>query len=410
MVDFVIDPLPYQYDSLQSQEQFILWHGGRGSGKSHTLVQDLYNCCCWFPGGSFPLLCNDHVQLRDSTLETLFRYLHQIRCPFNYQKVEKIITFPNRSTVHGLTFEKDKTSLKGAEWDGGFVDEADGRNTTEEKFDYLVDSCRGKTKSLAELQGLPESQWPVYRRIRVACNPVPPGHFLAKRFFIDKRKNHTGYKVSTYDNEANLPPDYIENLEAKYPPGTDEHKRWMLGEMVTLQGAVYKSFDENNIVRPEDIPELNSYFYGQDLGVNDPHVLLEFGVDNTGCLYVTREYCKAGMDIVQHMPLMRPMYRTGWPIFSDHSATQHSIMKREGFNMVKAYKDVQDGIQMVSSRIIANTIKISTDCNRLIEDMYNYAWRDASNAAEERPDHKFSHCPDALRYGVCGVDKSSIFA
>src|SRR5690606_15450477 len=133
-------------------------------------------------------------------------------------------------------------------------DEADGKNTTEEKFDYLVDSTRGKIGD---------------RRIRIACNPVPPAHFLAERFFVKRRSNHTGYKVSTYMNADNLPSDYIPNLEQKYPPGTDEHRRWMLGELVTLSGAIYKMFGPDHIVKPEEIPTLDAYCYGQDLGVHD---------------------------------------------------------------------------------------------------------------------------------------------
>jgi|GEM_PF-4905227 len=384
--------LDYQFVSLQDDHQFLLWHGGRGSGKSHTLVQDLYNCCVRFPLGKFSLVCNDHVQLRDSTHETLISYLFDIGCPFKYQKVDKIITLPNYSTIHELTFEKDKTSLKGAEWDGVFIDEGDGKNTTEEKFDYLVDSCRGQIGD---------------RRIRVACNPVPPGHFLGERFFIKPRPGHIGYKVSTYMNAENLPPDYIRNLENKYPPGTDEHRRWLLGELVTLSGAIYKMFGPDHIVRPGDIPSLDAFCYGQDLGVHDPHVLLEGGVDNQGTLYITKEYYRAGMDIVEHLPNLKRMYRSGWPVFSDHSATQHSIMARDGFNMVKASKDVSAGIQKVQARFHAKTIKISSDCQNLIRELYNYCWRDG--AKNEEPDHKFSHSPDALRYLVMGVDSESLF-
>lgn len=388
--------LDYQFESLQDDTQFLLWHGGRGSGKSQTLVMDLYNCAVRFPGGKFALVCNDHVQLRDSTHETLVQYLFEIGCPFKYQKVDKIITLPNGSTIHELTFEKDKTSLKGAEWDGVFVDEGDGKNTTEEKFDYLVDSCRGQVGD---------------RRVRVACNPVPPGHFLGERFFIKPRPKHRGYKVSTYMNEINLPPDYVANLEIKYPPGTDEHRRWMLGELISLQGSIYKAFGPDFIVRPDQVPNsIQAWVYGQDLGLQDPHVLLEGGIGSDNILYVTREYYRAGLDIEQHMPNLRNIYRDGWPIFSDHSATQHSIMLRNGFNVMKAEKEVAAGIQMVQQRFHLKSIRISTDCVNLIRELYNYCWREATISGKEVPEHKFSHAPDALRYMIVGLDKDSLFA
>ena len=390
-----VDLLDYQETSLQDENQFLLWHGGRGSGKSHTLVMDLYNCCCWFPMGKFALVCNDHVQLRDSTHETLVQYLNKIGCPYHYAKVEKVLRLPNGSAIHELTFEKDKTSLKGAEWDGVFIDEGDGKNTTEEKFDYLIDSCRGKIGD---------------RRIRVACNPVPPAHFLARRFFVDRRAKHVGFMVSTYMNEANLPEDYIPNLEAKYVVGSDEWKRWMMGELISMQGAVYKQMGPDYICTPDQIPKgIAAYAYGQDLGVNDPHVLLEGAIANDGILYITAEYYRAGLDIIQHIPNLRAMYRNGWPIFSDHSATQHSIMLREGFSMHKAIKDVLDGIQKVQARFTLKGIKISTACQHLISELYSFCWKDSPNAVHEAPEHKYSHAPDVLRYLICGIDSESIF-
>lgn len=390
-----VELLDYQYMSLQDDSQFLLWHGGRGSAKTTTLVMDLYNTAVRFPGVPISLVANDHVQLRDSTHEALTRYLHAIGCPYRFLKQDRVLVFPNGSAVHELTFEKDKTSLKGAEWGATYVDEADGKNTTEDKFDYLVDSTRSAIGD---------------RRIRVACNPVPPGHFLAERFFIKRRPRHVGYRVSTYMNAINLPLDYIQNMEAKYPPGTDEHRRWMLGELVSLRGAVYKMFGPNHIVRPQDLPiSFDAYAYGQDLGVHDPHVLLEGGLDNQGVVWVTREYYVAGKDIVEHIPHLRGMYHDGWPIFSDHSATQHSIMAREGFNMRKANKDVDAGIHKVAARLNAGTLKISSACTNLIRDLYNYVWKDSPQLIKEQPDHRFSHGADALRYLIAGIDTESIF-
>ncbi len=385
--------LPYQNDTLQDGRQFLLWHGGRGSAKSTTLVMAMYLAAVKHPGSKLALVCNDHVQLRDSTHENLVRFLNAIQCPFRYRSAAKVLHLPNGSSVHELTFEKDVSSLKGPEWDGVYIDEADGHNTTEDKFDYLVDSCRGKKGD---------------RLIRIACNPVPPGHFLAQRFFVKPRPNHRGIKVTTYQNASNLPKDYIANLEQKYPPGTLEHARWMLGELVTLSGAVYKSFSTELIIDPGKIPHMQAWAYGQDLGVNDPHVLLEGGLDHLGRLYVTREYYRAGMAIDEHLPYLQDMYQDGWPVFSDHSATQHSIMRRAGFNMVNANKDVHPGIQQVQHRLHTKSLFVSSACENLIRDLYNYVWRPTTVAGREVPDHKFSHAADALRYLVMGIDAEAL--
>ena len=124
-------------------------------------------------------------------------------------------------------------------------------------------------------------------------------------------------------------------------------------------------------------------------------------------LWVTQEYYKAGLDIVQHLPALHSMYSQG-PIHSDHSATQHSIMLREGFQMVKAMKDHGKGFEMVASRFLLDDIRISSDCVHLIEELYLYCWKDLPNSEREQPEHKYSHAPDALRYMIAGLDGDSI--
>jgi len=383
----------YQYEVLQDATKNILLHGGRGSGKTRTLCTAAYIEACDYPGAKLCMVCNDHVQLRDSTLEALFSFLKDINCAYYYKKQDKKILFPNGSSITMLTFEKDKTSLKGAEWDAAFIDEADGRNTTEEKWDYLIDGVRGKVGS---------------RRIFASCNPVPPGHFLAKRFFVAPIAQHVGYKVSTYMNEDNLPDDYVTRMESKYPVGTDEHSRWMLGEMISLSGAVYKAWGPELIVAPANIPsDIRAWGYGLDLGIRDPLVFLEGGVDNRGILYITREYYKPGLTITDHSPTMKKMYREGWPVFADHSARDHADMKNLGWRPINAYKNVQEGIDMVSHRINNKHLFVSSECPRLIEAMYNYTWREGGET--EKPDHKWSHAPDALRYLISGLDRDSLF-
>lgn len=386
----------YQNTVLQDDTKNILLHGGRGSGKTRTLCIASYIEACKYIGAKLCMVCNDHVQLRDSTLEALFLFLKDINCSYFYKKQEKKIIFPNTSTITMLTFDKDKTSLKGAEWDAAFIDEADGKNTTEEKFDYLIDGVRGKTGS---------------RRIFTSCNPVPPGHFLAKRFLVAPLHEHKGYKVSTYMNSDNLPDDYITRMESKYPKGTQEHARWMMGEMVSLQGSVYKAWGPDCILAPSEIPptqQLQAWAYGLDLGIRDPLVFLEGAVDNRGILYITREYYKEGLTITDHSPHMRSMYhQEGWPVFADHSARDHADLRNLGWSPINAYKNVQEGIDMVTHRINNKHVFVSTDCPRLIEAMYNYTWKEGGEI--EKPDHKWSHAPDALRYLIAGLDHTSMF-
>ncbi|MDV7677376.1 terminase family protein, partial [Acinetobacter baumannii] len=57
-----------------------------------------------------------------------------------------------------------------------------------------------------------------------------------------KRKLYGMIQASTYDNEANLPDDYISSLYESYPPQLIS--AYLRGQFVNLtSGAVYPDFD-----------------------------------------------------------------------------------------------------------------------------------------------------------------------
>lgn len=386
-----VDLIPYQAAYLQDKTQHVLLHGGLGSGKSRGLVMDLYNQCARYPGAKYVLTANDYQQLRDSTHVEVVRYLQKIDCPYRYHKTDKIFTFPNGSSIHEITLEKPPEALKGPEWDGVYFDECD--RTTEQHFDFLSDRARGKVGD---------------RRIRAACNPVSPGHYLAVRFFVNPRAGHRGYEVSTYMNAVNLPADYIKRLENKYPVGTTAHARWMLGKIISIEGSVYPEFGPAHLIGAKDVPaDAQVFCYGLDHGIVDPFVVLEAKLHGP-MLYITREYYQPGLTIPQHAPNVQGMYVEGLPIIADHGAEKNQQMKDLGFNVVNAYKDVHEGITLTRQRFILDGIRIVADaCPNLVRELYNYAWKRGVNQVKEVPEHTFSHAPDALRYLIEWIDAGS---
>jgi PBSX family phage terminase large subunit len=376
-----LDILPWQNAALQNQSRYVCAHGGRGSAKSFWLMLDLYQTLC--RGGQYSLFCNDYKQLRDSTHKTFESVLDLIGVQRRWLRASRIWEFPNKATVTELTFDKDKSSLKGPEWDGIYIDEGDGKATTEDKYDYLIASAaRTKGKDF---------------RVRIACNPVNHNHFIARRFALDPRPDHAFYKVATYDNTY-LSPEYIADCEVRWPPGTDDHKRMMLGDIVSFAGQVYANFGPQHIV--DELPEFEAYVYGQDLGVADPHVFLEGGLTRDGTLYITSEYYRPG-HLDEHMPHIKSMYREGWPVVSDHSATVQRIFRQQGFQWVNANKkDKLATIHALKNRLHRNTVRVHRRCRNLINDLYSQVWRPPTPDGVEKPDHNHSHGGDALSY-VC---------
>ena len=116
------------------------------------------------------------------------------------------------------------------------VDELDTLSTDKAKRSWIKIIARLRVKGGGVQNGIdvtttPEGYKEVYTRFH--------------KNVIDKPAllNRYGYiRASTYENEANLPEDYIESLEDSYPPALI--KAYLRGEFTNLEsGSVYSEFD-----------------------------------------------------------------------------------------------------------------------------------------------------------------------
>lgn len=102
---------------------------------------------------------------------------------------------------------------------------------------------------------------------------TPEGFRFTHKMFVQlvtdnpELKNNYGLiQASTYDNEANLPPDYIPSLKEIYPAELIE--AYINGQFVNLtSGTVYRSFNRERCNSTEEIIEREPLFIGQDFNV-----------------------------------------------------------------------------------------------------------------------------------------------
>lgn len=102
---------------------------------------------------------------------------------------------------------------------------------------------------------------------------TPEGFRFTHKMFVQlvtdnpELKNNYGLiQASTYDNEANLPADYIPSLKEIYPAELIE--AYINGQFVNLtSGTVYRSFNRERCNSPEEIIEREPLFIGQDFNV-----------------------------------------------------------------------------------------------------------------------------------------------
>ncbi len=80
------------------------------------------------------------------------------------------------------------------------------------------------------------------------------------------KQNYEFIQASTYENELNLPEDYIPTLIESYP--TELIEAYIKGQFVNLtSGTVYRNYDRQRCVSRETIREKEPLFIGQDFNV-----------------------------------------------------------------------------------------------------------------------------------------------
>lgn len=102
---------------------------------------------------------------------------------------------------------------------------------------------------------------------------TPEGFRFCHKMFVqmvqdnpELKNNYGMIQASTYDNEKNLPPDYIHSLKEIYPAELIE--AYINGQFVNLtSGTVFRSFDRERCNSTENIIEKEPLFIGQDFNV-----------------------------------------------------------------------------------------------------------------------------------------------
>jgi hypothetical protein len=104
---------------------------------------------------------------------------------------------------------------------------------------------------------------------RVSVTSTPEGYkFIYNRFVLNGTDRYGLVQASTYDNELNLPPDYIESLADTYNP--ELRAAYLNGQFVNLfSGTVYKSYERKKCASRETIQPRDRIAIGVDFNVTN---------------------------------------------------------------------------------------------------------------------------------------------
>ena len=259
------------------------------------------------------------------------------------------------------------------------------------------------------------------------CNPEGPFHWF-KVEWIDKLIEKNAYRIQfRLDDNPSLS-EARKNFYKRMFSGVF-YQRYILGLWVVAEGIIYSMFKPKMII--DKVPKgvkIKKKWIGVDYGQSNATVYLLCGLGSDNKLYILDEYYHSGKESpIQKSPsayakeFYKWLKKNGvkdengikYPVryeyvFIDPSAKGFILQLHEDgkANTRLADNEVIRGIELVSSIIENDMLRILSHCKNTIMEINTYAWDSkAQEKGLDKPLQSNDHAMDALRYVVNGTRK-----
>ena len=380
-----------QLDSiLDSTARINIWQGSVSSGKTISSLIRWIEFCQNGAKGNLLMVGKTERTLKRNVIDVLSEILDGSGSLVTRTGSGEIQIGSRTIYIVGANDERAEAKIRGLTLAGAYGDEV--TLWSESFFNMLLSRLR-----------VPNAQ------LFLTTNPDSPNHWLKKKF-LDRESelDIQNFSFQLGDNHT-LDPKYVESLKAEYsPPSSLWYRRFINGEWIMAEGAVYDCFDRTeNIV--SELPKMREYYVGIDYGTTNPLCALLIGEGVDDQLYVVKEYYydsatkQRQLSDAEYSRELRN-FLDGYDvrkIFVDPSAASFitQLWRDNHLGVTKANNNVQDGIRIVYNLIGSRKLKIHSSCNRLIEEIESYVWDvKQQERGEDKPLKRNDHAVDALRY------------
>ena len=393
---------------LQMDNKFRAFVAGFGSGKTWVGCSSLCDKSWEFPKVPLGYFAPTYPQIRDIFFPTIdevaFDWGLKAKTYESNKEVDLYYGSQYRSTIICRSMEKPQT-IVGFKIGHALIDELDVMP--------MVKAQQAWRKIIARMRYKKEG---LVNGIDVAT--TPEGFKFTYEQFVKEANSSASKKAlygmiqaSTYDNEKNLPDDYISSLRESYPPQLIE--AYLRGQFVNLSsGAVYPDFDRKLNHTDAEIEKGEPLLIGMDFNV----------LKMAAAVYVIRGGIPMMLDEIvgaRDTPTMAQLIKEKFPwnsiiIFPDaagqatssknSSESDHQILRTFGFKLEVNGTNpaIKDRINAVNS-VICNsegkrTLLVNTNkCPRATEALEQQVYDDFG-----MPDKKsgLDHISDALGYFI----------
>ena len=258
------------------------------------------------------------------------------------------------------------------------------------------------------------------RKFWFNCNPDGPFHWF-KLEWIDKMDEKNAWRLHfELEDNPSLSKAMIESYKRMFRGVF--YDRFILGLWTLAEGVIYSMFMQHMVI--ENVPlgvVINKKWIGVDYGQSNATVYLLIGLGSDGKLYILDEFYHEGRkEYVQKSPSKYSKDYFKWkikngvdgiPVRIEHTYIDPSAkgfmlqLHEDGERQIRqADNEVLKGIELLSSIIDNDMLRVLKQCKGTINEFASYRWDPkAQEHGEDKPIKQFDHAMDALRYVVNGT-------
>ena len=341
-----------------------------------------------FDGKQFGLCGKTIVSLRRNLLTELVPYLRRIGMSIREKRSENLLIVrfaghENRFLLFGGRDESSAALIQGSTLAGVLLDET-------------VLMPRSFVEQAIARCSVPGS------RLWFNCNPENPGHWFYREWILKAKARRALYLHFTMEDNPALSP----RIRARYRNAYSGvfYRRFVLGEWTAAQGLVYDFFDRERDAA--DVPEgsFEEWRISVDYGTANPASFGLWGKKNAVWYRVAEYYYdsrKAGRqrtdeeyaEALERLAGERTIRRV---IVDPSAASFIEVLRRRGFQVVRANNDVADGIRVTSDLLKKRRIVICRTCGDCLREMELYCWDE--RGGRDAPRKENDHAMDDMRY------------
>jgi phage terminase large subunit len=363
------------YDNKRSSKRIVINQGGTRSGKTYSILKVIFEYC-WKninSGSIITIVRKTLPALRGSAYRDFLKIVSDegIYNESDHNKSEMTyLLFGN--LVEFISVDQPQ-KIRGRKRNICFINEANELSYE----DFFQLNVRTTDKIIIDYNPSDEFHW-IYDKLQ----PRPDADFF----------------ITTYKDNPFLEKELVDEIELLRQADENHWRVYGLGERGMSRDLIYTHWKTCS-----DLPLRGEIFYGQDFGYNVPSALVlcemfEHRIYVKEILYETK---LTTADLIERYKDLG-VSKTA-EIFCD-SAEPKTIeeLRRAGYNVWEANKDVTEGIRKVKSL----PLLVTENSSNIVKEIRGYKWKTDVNGRPVRDKDKDEpvkfndHAMDAIRYAV----------